>query len=163
MPCDVCPATEALATCALCARTVCDRHRATTDGLTACSACVEAEHARRERARAAAEALAGAAAEGRSGRGLPGVASAPSVAHSAASPPAPLAEPPPVFAPVALGGLAGAATLAYSWWLLDGVARDGAFAAWAVLPAATTCAAFAFVGVWIIVRVRWPRAGERAA
>ncbi len=162
MPCDVCPATEALATCALCARSVCDRHRATTDGLTACSACVEAEHARRARARAAAEALARVAAEDRPRRGAPDDASAPSVAHSTASSPAPLAEPPPVFAPIALGGVAGAAALGYAWWLLDGVAREGALAAWAVLPAATTCAALAFVGVWIIVRVRWPRAGERA-
>lgn len=139
MTCKACAVESALQVCLFCGHTFCGAHRTERDGAVCCTACNDAEHARR------------------SGRGRPigtPVPPAPGDAKGEAPPPPPPL-PEPGWWPLLAGVVAALVAGGYLRWLLLRLLADVAGApAWAPPAGAGLGAALVFGAVWVIVKSR---------
>ncbi|MCO5167705.1 MAG: hypothetical protein M9894_15265 [Planctomycetes bacterium] len=141
MTCKTCTVETTLQVCLFCGHTFCGAHRTERDGAPCCTACNDAEHARR-----AARAGAPVGAPVLPASGQPRAASAP-------PPPPPLPEA--GWSPLLAGAAAATVAGGYLWWLLARLLTDidGA-PAWARSAGAGLGAALVFAAVWVIVKSR---------
>lgn len=149
MSCKTCQTPTGAVTCLFCGHAFCPVHRGELDGVTACTACLQAEHQRR-----AARGKSGPAPR-QSARGV-----APSEAQVGASV-APVPAPPPLPEPGSpllvhgLSLLAGGGMGLYLWWLAGWLrARHEQLPEWLAPASGVAGGLLAGLGVWIIAKTR---------
>lgn len=149
MPCRTCTRADDLATCLFCGHAFCALHRGDSGGAVACTECLQAEFTRKSEAEARRKARAAEAAA------PDPLAAKPATDTAPPAPLRPLPEP-PGNAPLGWGVAAAAPTAIYLYVFLGWLTRAQELAGW-VLPLGTALgAAFAFAGVWAIVKSRRP-------
>jgi len=132
--------------CLFCGHAFCLNHRGERGGVAACVPCLEAEAARA--AAAARRSTAVAAGADAPASGAPAAAAAPAAPRPHAAP------ADKGWRPVGWALVAAAPTGAYLYWLLGWLAARHPLPAWGLPVGVAAGAAFAFVGVWAIVKSR---------
>lgn len=147
MSCRTCASTAGLTACLFCGHAFCSLHRGELEGVAACTACLKAEHERRERVKRGGSARA-AAPRPEGGAPL-------ELKVAPAPPPPPLHEPgtPAVVHLLAL--VAGGAMGGYLWWFLGWLrGRHEWLPARLPLAGAIVGGLLAALGVWVIAKTR---------
>lgn len=152
MPCKTCATESALQVCLFCGHSFCSAHRTERDGVTCCTPCNDAEHARRSGRAEVARAASGRAPASESARLGEAIGTlVPGGAPPPPPPPIPEAGWWPTLVGLAAGGVAGG----YLWWLTRWLlAGEEAAPAWAPQAAGGAGGALVFAALWIIVKSR---------
>lgn len=154
MSCKSCDAQAGLTVCLFCGHSFCSLHRGELEGAIACTACLQAEHARRSaRAKAAAPAA------------RPVVAVEAPTAPTATPEPLPLPEPGTPLQVHLLALAAGAAMGGYLWWFLGWLSPRHDLPGWVAQVGAAAGGLLTLLGVWAIAKThlapeRAPRGGS---